>query len=327
METCEARMRYADSERLTLMMDENFVSDAMVAANACNGTATTALLFRAPLSRVHSHYRQVLADVRHLEGKHGANASLFAAERLFLRSPPRSAALGAGVPGSASGASSQSGGGVAELPAFDVPAVARLLPKVSDNYYTRTLGGGSAWRTPFGELNQSHFETAVRVLNAIEWVTMLGGAKAALVNTYGLGFAQGALPHERSSEPTVAPFSPADVEFLSALNRFDLALAAEAARLHTLDVASLEAMRAHAPHAFELARRRPDGGEASCCGYACRGGGDAVRLAAPAAAFGGASAGGARPLACAALVVAAAVLRRRARREEGGPPRAVALLV
>ena len=271
-ETCEARMRYADSERLTLMMNENFVSDAMVAANACSEMATTALFFREPLARMHSHFQQIImTDVRRLEGIHRANASLFAAERIFLRTPPRSATPGAAVPGLAAGVSSLRGRGVSMLPSLNVPAVARLLPTVSDNYYTRALGGGCVWRMPFGKLNQTHFQRALRVLNAIDWVVPLGGANnTALVNTHGLGFAQGTLPRERSSVPMVAPFSPADLEYLSALNRFDLALAAEATRLHNLDVASLEALRAHAPHAFELARRRPDGGKASCCGYACR---------------------------------------------------------
>ena len=76
----------------------------------------------------------------------------------------------------------------------------------------------------------------------------------------------------RSQKAKFAPFSEDDERLLTDLNVYDLQLEAEAARLHALDVESLEQLQRHYPQALASPAPRGD----SCCGSSCiRGGGEA----------------------------------------------------
>ena len=64
-----------------------------------------------------------------------------------------------------------------------------------------------------------------------------------------------------------APFTDSDKELLTKLNRFDIALRAEADRLHALDLVSLEQLARHYPAA--VLPSKPSQPATSCCGYTC----------------------------------------------------------
>ena len=112
-----------------------------------------------------------------------------------------------------------------------------------------------------------------------------------------------------------APFTDSDKELLTKLNRFDIALRAEADRLHALDLVSLEQLARHYPAA--VLPSKPSQPATSCCGYTCvntdkqvndgRGPQAAVRVLVTWAAV----------VAAAAAAACAALLTRRGAMERG----------
>eukprot|EP00966_Prymnesium_polylepis_P249236 5762229-Prymnesium_polylepis.1 len=218
---------------------------------------TTVGLFRKPLARLHSHYRHVMSSVTGFQREQRRAAPLFAPERIYLRTKQH-------------GPASDGLQREPALPAFNVSYIApKLLQTISDNYYTRSLAGRSAWRTPFGELNATHLAAAQRVLRSLDWVLVLESRSTPLILERGLGLGDGVLPHERHTTKDTADFASSDVQYLSQLNRFDIELYDEAVRLNMLDLKSLEALKLHAPEAF--AQVRGGGKGPRCCGYTCQG--------------------------------------------------------
>ena len=256
-DACLVRKKWADGNRVNLMATETSLSESTVKHGVCNSTMTTLTLLRDPVARLHAHYRHVVRLVSNLQADQGKRAPLFSPERVYKSTAPD--ANTTATPSTAKW-----------LPEFNVTYLAtRLLPRVSDNFYTRTFAGETAWRTPFGALTESHLAVALSTLRSLDWVILLGDTNTQLLLERGLGLADGLLPHERQGEMDTAAFPPHDIRFLSQVNRFDQLLFNEAMRLNALDVASLKALQIWAPETF-LAARSPIAEGFSCCGYACQ---------------------------------------------------------
>jgi len=130
-----------------------------------------------------------------------------------------------------------------------VNRTARDFDLISDNLYTRVLGGRKAYEAPFGGLNSTHVVRSLELLRGQEWLLLLGRATTDAILQTGLGWV-GSLPHlrkaaseteqERCGSSSFAPFSTFELAYLEDLNRHDRALLDEAEHLHRLDVISLK---------------------------------------------------------------------------------------
>ena len=58
--TCAGRRDWAAAHGSNFMMDENFYSDDMVAERACSAYFVGTMLFRAPIERIYSHFRELV---------------------------------------------------------------------------------------------------------------------------------------------------------------------------------------------------------------------------------------------------------------------------
>ena len=350
--TCQQRLAFAVSRGINFVAIENFLSEEMVAAEACMAELVGVIYIRSTLSRLHSHYRNAvklwpqLGWVRGLTSlviwPDGKTYGKFTAELLSrslsnfagLRRPWATPDL---APSELWWASQGAFLNTSASPAaFDVERLSHELNLISDNYVTRTLAGDEAFHLPFGRINRSHFEVALRTLRNLEWVLPLESPRKEIVLQSGLGWsarssneaeaheeeaaaaAAGAAAEASSgtqalagsdaeAEPSTeamrwamigaaasqgthaaspgmqnvfqpgnsanvdrhkdkfAPFSKDDERLLTELNVYDLRLEAEAARLHALDVESLEQLQRHYPQA--LASPPPNGD--ACCGSSC----------------------------------------------------------
>jgi len=351
--TCQQRLAFAVSRGINFVAIENFLSEEMVAAEACMAELVGVIYIRSTLSRLHSHYRNAVKLWPQLGWVRGLTSSViwpggkmygqFTAESLS-RSLSQIAGLRprTSVPDMAPSELWWASQGAflnasASPTAFDVERLSRELNFISDNYVTRTLAGDEAFHLPFGRINRSHFEVALRTLRNLEWVLPLESSRKEIVLQSGLGWSarssnseaeaheeeaaaagagaeassgtqapagsdaeaepatdamMGAMVGAAASQGThaaspgtqkvfqqgnsdnvdhqrdkFAPFSKDDERLLTELNVFDLQLEAEAARLHALDVESLEQLQRHYPQA--LASPEPRGDAYACCGSSC----------------------------------------------------------
>jgi hypothetical protein len=127
-----------------------------------------------------------------------------------------------------------------KLPVEDMAAFVKLAPIITNNYYTRILGGEGVYRLPLGNVTKVHHDSALAVLSKFDLVLTLEGLNSLgpIVVRRGLGWLKNKVldinKRNRDKDPPL-PHSDDDLALLHGLNELDLNLYAKASKLAELD--------------------------------------------------------------------------------------------
>jgi len=217
----------------------------------CTQRFMTSLFLRRPLDRIESHYAELLGP-------------------FWTRQRPK------GLQPLQSHEDTSTG---QNTTTYNVPYFVRMAPIVSDNYYTRMLGGQEAFEAPFGMLNETHAARAMRTLRLFDWILDLDAPTNETNFTLhrGMGLSHDLEHSKLHATPSSvnATLSDMDRRWLDALNVYDKRLYGEGQALQQLDVRSLQLLQGHYPSPVAGTGAQHDSSDSPtprtepCCGFSC----------------------------------------------------------